>query len=130
MHNEEFRQAILDTAGAPLGAAYAYRRKVESIIRDKERSLRLGALAAWVGYVSALLVAVALMVGAGIWYEGQLHAVWLGVNACFWLVFASIVAFHRALAKGQLETLKEVKAIQMRLIEIQERISKGGAILR
>lgn len=125
MNDERLRQKLLESADADLGAARDYRRKVEAMIQDKERALRRGAWAAGVGYVAALGVAIVLMVVAGLWFDGQLKAVWLGVNACFWVVIASVMALNRQLAKNRVETLKELKGIEMRVLEIQERLGKG-----
>ena len=125
MNEEELRQLFLENAGPDLGAAHDYRRKVEAMIQDKERWLRRGSWAAGAGYVTALLVAIALMVAGGLWFDGQLRAVWLGVNACFYLVIASVMAFSHMLAKNRVEMLKELKAIEMRVIEIQQRLEKA-----
>jgi predicted small integral membrane protein len=75
--------------------------------------------------VTALLVAITLMVVGGLWFDGQLKQVWLGVNACFWLVFASVMAFNHLLARNRVEMLKELKGLEMRVIEIQQRLGKA-----
>jgi Na+/melibiose symporter-like transporter len=123
MNNEEFRRALLERAPDP-GAAEAYRRKVETMMQDMERRVRLGAWANGVGYVTALLTAIALMIIAGVWYDGQLKQVWLGVNACFWLVFALAVIFNQLMNSTHVKTLKELKGIEMRIIEIQQRMEQ------
>jgi peptidoglycan/LPS O-acetylase OafA/YrhL len=125
MNDEELRRLFIESAGPNPGAAQEYRRKVEAMIQEKERWLRRGAWAAGAGYVTALLVAIALMVGGGLWFEGQLKAVWLGVNACFYLVLASVMAFSHLLARNRVEMLKELKGIEMRVIEIQQRLGKA-----
>ena len=125
MNDDQIRRAWLDAAGTHLNGADNYRRKVEAMIADKERLVRRGTFAATLGFVTALLVAVALMVGAGVWYEGEVRGVWLGVNACFWLVFASVLAFNRVLTRSQLETLKELKGIEMRILDIQAHIARN-----
>ncbi len=124
MNDDTLRQKLLERAGADLGAASEYRRKVEAMIQDRERALRSGAWAFRIGYSAALGVAIVLMIGAGLWFEGQLKAVWLGVNACFWVVIASVMALNRQLAKDRVETLKELKGIEMRVLEIQERLGE------
>jgi len=125
MNDEELRRVFLEKAVPDLGAAHQYRRKVEAMIQEQERWLRRGAWAAGAAYATALLVAIALMLAAGLWYEGQPKAVWLGVNACFWLVFASVMAFSHLFAKNRVEMLKELKGIEMRVIEIQQRLGKA-----
>jgi Na+/melibiose symporter-like transporter len=124
MNDEELRRMLLESAGPDPGAAADYRRKVEAMIQDQERRLRLGSWAAGAGYAAALLVAITLMVAGGLWYDGQLKAVWLGVNACFYLVIASVMAFSHRLARDRVEMLKELKGIEMRVIEIQQRLGK------
>ena len=124
MSDEQLRRALLERAPDP-GAAQAYRRKVEAMIQEKERWLRRGAWANGVGYVTALLTAITLMIVGGVWFDGQLKQVWLGVNACFWLVFASVLAFNYVLNRSHVQMLKELKGIEMRVIEIQQRLGKA-----
>ena len=124
MNDEDLRRLFLQNAKPDLDAAQAYRGKVEAMIRDQERWLRRGAWAAGAGYASALLVAITLMVAGGLWFDGQLKAVWLGVNACFYLVVASVMAFSHLLARNRVEVLKELKGIEMRVIEIQQRLGR------
>ncbi len=124
MNDEDLRGVFLQSAEPDLGAAQAYRRKVETMIRDQERWLRWGSWAAGAGYATALLVAITLMVAGGLWFDGELKAVWLGVNACFYLVIASVMAFSHLLARNRVEMLKELKGIEMRVIEIQQRLGK------
>ena len=125
MTDDELRRVLTESAGPDPGAAQDYRRKVDAMIQEKERWLRRGAWAAGVGYSAALLVAITLMVAGGLWFDGQLKAVWLGVNACFYLVVASGIAFSHMLAKTRVEMLKELKGIEMRMIEIQQRLGKA-----
>jgi len=125
MNNEDLRRVFLDNAAADLSAAHDYRRKVEAMIQEKERWLRRGTWASGAGYVSALLTAIVLMVAGGVWFDGQLKGVWLGVNACFCLVFASVTLFSYLFAKHRVEMLKELKGIEMRVIEIQQRLGKA-----
>ena len=121
MSDEQLRQALLERAPDP-GAAQAYRRKVEAMIEDMERRLRRGTWANGIGFVSALVTAITLMIVGGVWFDGQLKQVWLGVNACFWLVFASVVVFNHLLNWSHVKILKELKGIEMRVIEIQQRL--------
>ncbi len=51
--------------------------------------------------------------------------VWLGVNACFLLVFASVIVFNQLVNSSHVKVLKELKGIEMRVIEIQQRLGKG-----
>jgi hypothetical protein len=123
MSDEQLRQAFVERVPDP-GTAQEYRRKVEAMIQEKERWMRRGYWAAGAGYVVALLVAIALMLGAGLWFEGQPRQLWLGVNACFYLVLASVMAFNYLMTRNRVEMLKELKGIEMRVIEIQQRLEK------
>jgi hypothetical protein len=78
--------------------------------------------AAGAGYATALLVAITLMVAAGVWFDGQPRQLWLGVNACFYLVLASVMAFNYLMTKSRVEMLKELEGIEMRVIDIQQRL--------
>lgn len=123
MSDDELRRALLDQVPDPAAAA-DYRRKADTMIEDMERRVRFGGWANGIGYAAALLTAIALMVGAGFWYDGQLKQVWLGVNACFFLVFASVIIFSQLMNWTHVRILKELKGIEMRIIEIQQRMEK------
>ncbi len=121
MSDERLRRALLAQAPSPseLGD---YRRKVEAMLEEKERRLRRGTWGNMIGYGAALLTSIALMVVGGVWFDGQLKQVWLGVTACYFLVFASAVQFNHLINWTRLHTEKDLKAIEMRVIEIQERL--------
>ncbi|MGE5358133.1 MAG: hypothetical protein ACM3NQ_03885 [Bacteroidales bacterium] len=124
MSDEQLRRALLERAPNP-GDLKDYRRKVEAMIQDKEKWLRRGTVGNMIGYVSALLTAIVLMIGAGVWYDGQLKQVWLGVTACFLMMFAVGVQVNHLINWSRLHTEKDLKAIEMRLIEIQQRLDKA-----
>ena len=125
MNDERGRREFLERAAADPSAASDYRRKVEAMIQQKERWLRRGSWAAGAAYAVALLVAIVLMVAGGVWFEGKPKQLWLGVNACFYLVLASVWAFSYMLARHRVEVLKELKGIELRVIEIQQRLDKA-----
>lgn len=124
MSDERLRRALLERAPDP-AANEQYRRKVEAMIQEKERRLRRATWGNMVGYVSCLLTAIVLMVGAGVWYDGQLKQIWLGVTACFVLVVASVIQINHLVNWSRLHTEKDLKAIEMRLLEIQQRLDKA-----
>jgi len=124
MSDEQLRRALLERAPNP-GDLRDYRRKVEAMIQDKEKWLRRGTVGNMIGYASALLTAIVLMIGAGVWYDGQLKQVWLGVTACFLMMFAVGVQVNHLINWSRLHTEKDLKAIEMRLIEIQQRLDKA-----
>jgi hypothetical protein len=124
MSDERLRRALLERAPDP-GAAQAYRRKVEAMIQEKQRRLRRREWGNVVGFFAALATSITLMIVGGVWYDGQLKQVWLGVNACFLLVFASVIVFNQLLNWSHVAMLKEIKGIEMRVIEIQQRLEKG-----
>ncbi len=124
MSDEQLRRALLERAPDP-GAVEDYRRKVKAMLEEKERSLRRGTVGNIIGYVCALLTAIVLMVAGGVWYDGQLKQVSLGVTACFFLVFAVGVQVNHLINWSRLHTEKDLKAIEMRLIAIQQRLDKA-----
>ncbi len=121
MTDERLRRALLERAPDPseLGD---YRRKVEAMIEEKERRLRRGTWGNMIGYAAALLTSIVLMIAGGVWFDGQLKQVWLGVTACYFMVFASALQFIHLINWTRLHTEKDLKAIEMRVIEIQQRL--------
>jgi uncharacterized membrane protein YcjF (UPF0283 family) len=121
MTDEHLRRGLLDRVPDP-ATIEDYRRKVETMLEEKERRLRQATWGTLVGFFSALLTAIVLMVAAGLWYDGQLKQVWLGVTACFVLVFATGIQINHLINWSRLHTEKDLKAIEMRVIEIQQRL--------
>ena len=122
MTDGQLRRTLLERVPDP-ATVENYRRKVEAMIEEKERRLRRGTVANMIGYGCALLTSIALMVVAGVWFDGQLKQVWLGVTACFFLVFALGVQVNHLVNWSRLHTEKDLKAIEMRLVEIQQRLN-------
>jgi hypothetical protein len=123
MTDDLLRRGLLDRVADP-ATVEDYRRKVEAMIEEKERRLRRGTVGNMIGYASALLTSIALMVVGGVWYDGQLKQVWLGVTACFFMVFAVGVQINHLVNWSRLHTEKDLKAIEMRLVEIQQRLDR------
>ncbi len=123
MSDEQLRRALLERVPDPRNAQ-DYRRKVEAMLEEKERWLRRATWGNMVGYASALLTAIVLMVAGGVWYDGQLKQIWLGVTACFLLVFAVGLQVNHLINWSRLHTEKDLKALEMRLVEIQQRLDK------
>jgi len=124
MTDEQLRRRLLERVPDP-ATVEDYRRKVEAMMEEKERRLRRGTVGNMIGYACALLTSIALMVVGGVWYDGQLKQVWLGVTACFFMVFAVGVQINHLVNWTRLYTEKDLKAIEMRLIEIQQRLDKA-----
>jgi hypothetical protein len=127
MSDEQLRRALLEHAVPDPGTAHAYRRKVEAMIQERERALRQEHWMIVIVGTILVLVSVALMVGGGLWFEGQIKGVWLGVNACFCFLFAVMLMLRHTMDQHRVQMLKELKGIEMRVIEIQQRLEKCDA---
>jgi hypothetical protein len=125
MSDEQLRRAFLERAAPDPKGAQEYRRKVEAMIQERERWLRQEHRMTVVVGMLLVLVSTALLLVGGLWFEGQLKGVWLGVNACFWFLFAAMLMLRHTMVRHRVELLKELKGIEMRVIEIQERLGKA-----
>ena len=105
-----------------------YRKEIQMTLEQNERGLRRERR-----YVIVLwLYLVALCTGFMI--IGGMHAtttlgVWFGVLACFWFLFGAVELLKHFINRARVDVLKEVKGLELRILELQDQLRQrdGGA---
>jgi hypothetical protein len=63
-----------------------------------------------------------------LWFGGAKldtpKAAWFGCLACFWLLIGAVELLKHFINRSRLELLKEVKQVQLQMLELQESLSK------
>jgi hypothetical protein len=55
-------------------------------------------------------------------YSDKPAAIWLGLSACFFLIGAAVEMVKYSINRSRVEVLKEVKGLELQLLEIKERL--------
>jgi undecaprenyl pyrophosphate phosphatase UppP len=124
MREDDLRNAFLEQAVPDPGTVDAYRRKVKAMIEEKERRLRREHIMTAVIWVMVVLLSTLFLVVAGMRYEGQIKGLELSIQACFWFLFGAVLLLRHLMARNHVAVLKELKGLEMRVIEIQETLGR------
>jgi hypothetical protein len=123
--NENIRERLLSHLPQPANLA-AYRQEVASLLEKKEKAIRQErwvVVALWI-FVVALSIAF-LFLG-----EQQLDTPkgpWFGSLACFWFLFGMVFLVKHFFNRTSVDLLKEVKQVQVQVLELHALVAKGGA---
>jgi hypothetical protein len=75
-------------------------------------------------WVMIVLLSTTLLGVGGMRYEGQIKGVELAVQACFWFLFGAVFLLRHMASRDQVAVLKELKGLEMRILEIQEAVGQ------
>ena len=100
-----------------------YRKEVAQLLEKNDKAFlreKWGARALWI-----------FCVGLGtsyLWFGGAKldtpKAAWFGCLACFWLLIGAVELLKHFINRSRLELLKEVKQVQLQVLELQEALHK------
>lgn len=104
----------------------AYQEKVSSLLAENEKKLRRNK---WT--VVRVWVFVAAVSGFFLWMAGthfnSPQGNWFLGLACFWVLFGAVEVAKYIGHQGMVELLKEVKQVQLQILEIHALLNKDGA---
>ena len=98
-----------------------YREEVQAMLEKNERTLRLQKWYAGSIWIFVVLMGTCFMTLAGL-YSDKPAAIWLGLSACFFLIGAAVEMVKYFINRSRVEVLKEVKGLELQLLEINERL--------
>jgi hypothetical protein len=76
-------------------------------------------------WVYLVLLSTAFIVIGGL-KNDTLVGLWFGILACFWLLLGSVFLLKQLMNQHTLETLKELKGLEVQLLELRRRIDQSG----
>jgi hypothetical protein len=123
---DELGKALLEQLGPAPGSLEPYRRKVAAMIEKRERDVRRDRWVTGIVWATVVLLATSFNLVAGFRYDfvGPMKGLWLAVQACFWLLFGAVLLLRHFAVRNHVELLKELKGLEMRVIEIQEHLAR------
>ena len=129
--NEGIRDRLLSQLPQPENLAN-YRKEVEALLEKHQKGLRREkwvVLATWfwvVGLGTVLLTGAGMSLGALKSARGAATATYLGTCACFFLVAGVAELLKHFLNRARVELLKEVKQVQLQVLELHEMVRKAA----
>jgi hypothetical protein len=125
MRNENLRERLLARMPQPEKLA-AYREQTAALLAKHARALR------WVKY-EGIIFGYAAMAFTMLWLQSHWHldaAVLLRVQLISAVMFlcAGVASVHYKIYDSQIATLKEIKQVQLQILDLQESLNKRDGI--
>lgn len=121
--NEERMQDRLVSKLPKPGNLEQYRKEVALLLEKNEKGFlreKWGARAMWIFCVC--------LGTTYLWFGGARldtpKAAWFGCLACFWLLIGAVELVKHFINRSRIELLKEIKQVQLQLLEMQEAMSR------
>jgi hypothetical protein len=120
---DALRERLLAQQSMPSERLERYRLEVEEMLEQKEKGVvreRKVTRGVWV-YV--VILSTAFIVIGGL-KNDTLVGLWFGILACFWLLLGSVFLLRQLMNQHTLETLKELKGLEVQILELRRRIDE------
>lgn len=95
------------------------------MLEQKEKAVALERKVARSMWVYVVALSTAFMVIGG-WKNSTIQGPWFGIMACFFLLMGSVFLLKQLMNQHALETLKELKGLQVQLLELRSRLEEKG----
>jgi hypothetical protein len=118
---EPLRERLLAQFEPDRDKLATYRKEVQAMLEKNERTLRRQKWYAGSIWIFVVLVGTCFLTLGGV-YSDRPAGIWLGVSACFFLIGAAVEVVKYFINRSRVEILKEVKGLELQLLEIKERL--------
>ncbi len=122
--SESIRELLLSRLPQPENLA-AYREEVKCLLEKNEKALRQNKWTVRRVWIFVIAVSIPLLFVAGAHFNTPQGNWFLGL-VCFWVLFGAIEIAKYDHNQGRVELLKELKQIQLQVLELHALLSKGG----
>jgi hypothetical protein len=120
--DDKMQDRLLSRLPNPSNAA-DYRREVAQLLEKNDKAFlreKWGARALWIFCVC--------LGTTYLWFGGAKldtpKAAWFGCLACFWLLIGAVELLKHFINRTRVELMKEVKQVQLQILELQEALNK------
>jgi hypothetical protein len=116
---EPLRERLLAQFEPDRAKLATYAKEVQAMLEKNERTLRLQKWYAGTIWIFVVALSTSFLVLGG--QRGDTPAgTWLGILACFFMIGAAVELVKYFINRSRVEVLKEVKGIELQLLEIKE----------
>ena len=105
----------------------AYEREVTSLLAKNEKSLRQNKWTVVRVWIFVAAVSAPFLWMAGLHFNTPQGNWFLGL-ACFWVLFGAVEVVKYVVQQGRVELLKEMKQIQIQVLELRAVLGKSAPI--
>ncbi len=123
--SEALGELLLSRLPRPANLA-AYQEEVSSLLAKNEKKLRQNKWTVWRFWIFVIAVSIPFLVMAGEKFNTPAGNWFLGI-VCVWVLLAAIEVAKYEHNQGRVELLKELKQIQLQVLELHTLLGKGGA---
>jgi len=123
---ETLRERLLAQFEPDRDKLATYRKEVQAMLEKNERTLRLQKWYAGSIWIFVILMGTCFMTLGGL-YNDKPASIWLGLSACFFVSAFSLELVKYFINRSRVEVLKEVKGLELQLLEIKERLQQRQA---
>lgn len=100
-----------------------YRKEVQMTLEQNERGLRRERRVVVVLWLFLVATCTGFMIISGA-HNTTTLGVWFGVMACFWFLFGAVELLKHFINRARVDVLREVKGLELRILELQEQLRK------
>jgi hypothetical protein len=123
---EPFGERLLAQFEPDRAKLAAYRREVQAMLEKNERTLRRQKWYAGFLWIFVVLMGTSFLTLGG-YYSDRPAGIWLSVTACFFLIGGAVELVKYFINRSRVEVLKEVKGLELQLLELKESLLRRGA---
>jgi hypothetical protein len=123
--NEPLRDRLLAQQVLPADRLAQYRKEVDAMLEQNEKTLRRQKWYAGALWIYAVLLTTAFLVMSGL--IGTPPGIVMSFFGVFLMVGAAVELLKYFLNRGRVEMLKEVKRLEIQLLEIREQLHNQAA---
>jgi undecaprenyl pyrophosphate phosphatase UppP len=120
---DRLRDRLLDQWEPPRSSYLTYRKEIETMLENQEKSLRRERRMTTVLWIYLVLIATVMMTGSGMLMIHKIEGTWMAVNAVSWLVIGAVFLGSHLINKSRFEVIKEIKGVELRLAALEERLA-------
>lgn len=121
--DDSIRELLLSRLPRPEGFA-AYQEEVKSLLERNKKALRQKKWTVVRVWIFVVLVSIPGLWMAGRHFDTSQGNWFLGLTL-FWVLFGTIEVAKYAVEQGRVELLKEVKQLQLQVLEIHSMLGEG-----
>lgn len=119
-----FRESLLAQQAPDPDRLARYRKEIQMTLEQNERGLRRERRYTIVLWLFLVATCTGFLIVGGARANTPL-GVWFGVLACFWFLFGAVELLKHFINRARVDVLKEVKALELRVLELQEQLGRG-----
>ena len=123
--DESLRERLLSRLPEPVNLE-AYREEVAALLAKNEKGLRRERRVVVRLWIFVVAVSVCFLTAGGMYIDTP-KGPWFGTLACFWFLFGAVETVRYFVNRARVDILKEVKQVQLQVLELHAWFSKSSA---